>query len=104
MSEREQFEGWAILELMGHRKLAGYVSEQTVGGAAFLRIDVPGAGGEKTTQLYAPAAIYCITPTTEEIVRQVAPKYRPAPVSQWELAALPDYSDVGPGGDPADLE
>lgn len=25
MSEREIFEGWVVLELMGHRKLAGYV-------------------------------------------------------------------------------
>jgi hypothetical protein len=36
------FEGWAFLELMGHRRLGGYVSEATVAGAGFLRIDVPG--------------------------------------------------------------
>lgn len=96
MSEREQFEGWAILELMGHRKLAGYVSEQTVGGVAFLRIDVPGNDKDRpATQFYSAGAIYCITPVTEEIVKEVAPRYRPAPVSQWELAmtALPDHSD-----------
>lgn len=94
MSEQTAFEGWAILELMGHRKLAGYVTEQQIGGAAFLRIDVPGAGSEKgATQLYAPGAIYCITPTTEEIVKSVAGRFKVAPVSQWELAALPNYSD-----------
>ena len=43
MSE-EAFEGWAILELMGHRRLAGYLREQTVSGASFLRLDVPGEG------------------------------------------------------------
>lgn len=36
--------GWAILELMGHRRLAGYVSEQEIAGAAFIRVDVPGTG------------------------------------------------------------
>jgi hypothetical protein len=33
--------GWAIIELMGHRRLAGWLSEEEVAGAAFLRIDVP---------------------------------------------------------------
>jgi hypothetical protein len=37
----QSFEGWAILELMGHRRLGGYVTEQQVGGVAFVRIDVP---------------------------------------------------------------
>ena len=40
--ERKAFEGWAILELMGHRRLGGLVTEQEIAGAAFLRIDVPG--------------------------------------------------------------
>ncbi len=30
MDTTEGFEGWAILEHMGHRKLAGLVSEETV--------------------------------------------------------------------------
>lgn len=38
---RESFTGWAILELMGHRRLGGYLSEQEIAGAAFIRIDVP---------------------------------------------------------------
>jgi len=37
----EKFEGWCVLELMGHRRLAGYVSEQEIAGADMLRIDVP---------------------------------------------------------------
>jgi hypothetical protein len=39
--ETPTFEGWAILELMGHRRLGGYLREQDVAGAAFIRIDVP---------------------------------------------------------------
>lgn len=35
------FEGWAIVELMGHRRLGGYVHEVELAGAAMLRIDVP---------------------------------------------------------------
>lgn len=37
------FEGWCVLELMGHRKLAGYVQQVEVAGTGMLRIDVPAA-------------------------------------------------------------
>jgi hypothetical protein len=83
----EKFEGWCILELMGRRKMAGKVSEASLGGGAFLRIDVPGEGSNVATQFYSPSAVYCITPTTEEIARQVAPRWQPAPVTRWELPA-----------------
>lgn len=32
---------WAILELMGHQRLAGRVTQQTFGGANLIRVDVP---------------------------------------------------------------
>jgi hypothetical protein len=35
------------------------------------------------TQFYSPAALYCLTPTTEEMAR--AARARPTPVHQWEL-------------------
>jgi hypothetical protein len=81
------FEGWAILELMGHRRLAGYVQAQEIAGAGMLRIDVPGDDGPVATQFYSPAAVYCITPTTEAIARSVAKKSQPTPVQRWELSA-----------------
>lgn len=84
--QKDSYEGWTILELMGHRRLAGYVREQTIGGAAFIRIDVPGDGdGNVATQFYSPSAVYCMTPTTEELARKVALGARPAPVTQWDL-------------------
>ncbi len=83
----ETFEGWCILELMGHRKMAGYVREQSLGGAAFVRIDVPGDGADVATQLYSPSAVYCITPTTEDLARKLSKANQPAPVTRWELPA-----------------
>lgn len=91
MSEKtEAFDGWAILELMGHRRLGGRVSEQVIAGAAFLRIDIPGpepgaVASVIATQFYSAAAIYAITPTTEEVARAVASRNQPAPVQRWEL-------------------
>ena len=86
--------GWCILELLGHRRLGGYVTEATIAGAAFLRIDVP--GDPPATQFYSASAVYAITPTTEEMARKVAGLARPSPVQRWELAApeaLPAPSD-----------
>ena len=66
------FEGWAFLELMGHRKLAGFVREQNFAGAGLIRIDVPGDDGNVATQFYSPSALYCLTPTTEEMARRAS--------------------------------
>jgi len=79
------FDEWAILELMGHRRMAGKVTEAVIGGGAFIRIDVPRDNGTQTTQFYSPQSVYCITPTTEEMARAVARSSQPAPVSRWEL-------------------
>lgn len=92
MSDAEVFEGWVILELMGHRKLGGYLRQETLAGGAFLRIDVPSDEGEgdKATQYYSPSAVYCITPTTEAMARAIAKRTFEPPVQRWELpTALP---------------
>jgi hypothetical protein len=96
------FEEWAILELMGHRRLAGLVREQTIGSASFIRIDVF-IEGEKAvaTQFYNPDAVYCMTPVSEELARQVAKRDQPTPVSRWELPPPPerDEDDIYPEED-----
>lgn len=83
--------GWAILELMGHRRLGGYVRPVEVAGKGFLRIDVPTTdtnnenGPWSATQLYSPDAVYCITPTTMSMAKAAANANRIEPVSRWEL-------------------
>jgi hypothetical protein len=100
-NERETYAGWTILELMGHRRLGGYVTEQEIAGAGFLRIDIPGADGTPAaTQFIPPSSVYCITPTTEPIARAVALRNQPAPVARWELPALPEKTHLEPEDDP----
>ncbi len=80
------FEGWVILELMGHRVLAGYVTEHTVAGTPFLRLDIPGVEDRPpVTQFYSGASVYCMTPTTEDIATAASRGRRPQPVNRWEL-------------------
>ena len=97
MTEAAQhFEEWAILELMGHRRLAGQVVEITIGGKGFIRIDVPGNENDKMqSQIYSPDAVYCITPTTEEIARHVAEQCHEKPISRWDVKdLLPAHEDA----------
>jgi len=89
------FEEWGILELMGHRKLAGLVKEETIGGASFIRIDIPDGKGEfQATQFYNLSAVYCMTPTSKELAAQVAVQNTPAPVTRWELPAAPEPRSI----------
>lgn len=93
MPEQSQsFNTWAIVEVMGHKRFAGYVTEQVFGSAALIRVDVPateqpprrgylpngdyGTLPARTTAEYSKligvSSIYCITPCTEEVARKVA--------------------------------
>jgi hypothetical protein len=110
----EKFESWAIVELMGHRRIAGKVSEQVIGGVTLLRIDVPECPEipQRTephpydrdmtrvipavpaipefTQFYGASAIYCLTPTTEEIARKVTLQKRERPVALFDVSPARD--------------
>lgn len=76
--------GWCILELMGHRRLAGQLREELVGGSVMLRIDVAKADGNMT-QFYGGSAVYCITPTTEAVARAFAATLTGGPVMRYEI-------------------
>lgn len=111
-AEQPKFEQWAIVELMGHRQVAGRVSEQNIAGHVLLRIDVPECPaiearevrrpwGEKVvipaqpvipsyTQFYNATSIYCLTPTTEEIAVQVTLQKRERPVALFGVSAARD--------------
>lgn len=89
MSENNQFNEWALVELFGHQKIVGRVSEATLAGGAFLRVDVPALGSEPAfTRFYGPGAIYSINPVSEDVARGLATQYRNAPVHRFELPQL----------------
>lgn len=64
-----QFDGWAILELMGHRQRGGYVKDVEMFGGKLLRIDIPVTAEKTITEFYGCNSIYALRPCTEEIVR-----------------------------------
>lgn len=92
---KEGFAEWAILEVMGHRRLAGFVREVELFGGKMCRIDVPGEEGTVATQFYGEKSIYCLTVTTEAEARAAARRSRPEPVTRWEqLPAPPSAEEV----------
>lgn len=43
--EKKIFKEWVVLGLMGRRRVGGFATDDTLGGAAVLRIDIPERGG-----------------------------------------------------------
>lgn len=98
-----EFKEWCIVELLGHVRIAGQVSEVERFGTKMGRIDIPKADGF-TTQYFSGTSVYRLTPTTEEIARAVAERSQPQPVHRWEIPSLaapepivapPDFEDDG---------
>ena len=81
-----QFDEWAILEIMGHQRFAGHLTEQTIGGTSMLRIDVPAVGELSAfTRYFTANSVYSITPVSEELARQIASGLKRQPVTVYEL-------------------
>lgn len=94
-----RFDEWVILELMGHRQLAGRLTEVELAGEGFLRLEIPATGDRPAaTQLYRPTAVYGIHPVTEELARRAAAHAASwqMPVSRLQLepARTPDDDDL----------
>jgi len=73
------YEGFAQVELMGHRVRYGRISEEESYGSKFLRIDIPFDSGV-VTEYYGGSAIYAITPLSEEICKDRIGTHDPRPV------------------------
>jgi len=73
---------WAIVELMGHKVVAGLVVKSEMLGKPMLRVDVPETSAyPKFTQFYGDDAIYCVTFVSEEVAKLTAEQSKVNPVS-----------------------
>lgn len=83
------FRTWALVEVMGHRKLAGEVSEQVIAGAGFIRVDVPEVpGADAYTAFFRPNSIYALTPVAEAVARHWCASHRERPIEVYGQSAI----------------
>lgn len=117
--QQAKFEGWAIVDVMGHQRYVGFVTTEAYGQAVLFRIDVPALEArERVTKQpeyvehrYVPAgttvkegpvpgysklvgsgSIYTITPCTEQAALKAVEAMQPRPLMSVQLpetAALP---------------
>lgn len=107
--EPGKLETWAIVEVMGHSRFAGYAQQVAMGGAAMIRIDVPEipereeeydawgdgetctkkkrtiAGTPAFTKFLGISSIFAITPCTKEVAIAAVNQFRSAPVTILEM-------------------
>ena len=92
----EKIEFWGIIELFGHNQIAGKVSEATIGGQSFVRVDVPKINGVNAhTKFYGNGAIYSMTPVSEEVAMIFLHNHQPLPLNVYmpEIKQLPENDD-----------
>jgi hypothetical protein len=81
----EKFEAWGLVELMGHQRVAGQLSEQPLGGGNLLRVDIPNGEGFRTAY-YGASAIYAVHITDEAAARKLAGNLGARPPYAYELS------------------
>lgn len=80
------FEAFAVVELMGHAKIAGKVTEQVIAGVAMLRVDVPKTSKrDGYTKFYSAGALYCLTPCDEATAQRAAEAFDVEAISPYIL-------------------
>jgi len=102
----EKFEAWCVVEIMGRKKFAGFVTEHVIGGSSFVRIDVPeitlddGTQLPAFTKLFGSSSIYCLSPCTEETARAFVSEIRAESFHAYEAPRLSAPSRSTADADP----
>jgi hypothetical protein len=81
MTQETIFDQWAIVEVFGHSRYAGRVTEEKIGSVSFVRVDVPAVKDFAAfTKLLGGSSIFAITPVAEDVARKAAEQFRSRPV------------------------
>ena len=74
-----ELKSWALVEMFGHQRMVGYVSQQAFGMGVLFRVDVPDLIKDGKivrrgfTRYLGLSSIYSITPCDEDTVRRMLP-------------------------------
>jgi len=73
-----------LVEIMGHKRLVGLVTEEEHGGTIMLRIDTV-----EFSQYFTAQAVFSITPLTQKSFDAMISDSTP-PLTEWEISAYAD--------------
>lgn len=100
-----ELKSWALVELFGHQRIVGYLSQQTFGTGVLFRVDVPDLTKDGKivrrgfTRYFGLSAIYSITPCDEKMVREMLPNVDGTPGEARPLSlnsfSRRNYDDEG---------
>lgn len=94
-----ELKSWALVELFGHQRIVGYLSQQTFGTGVLFRVDVPDllkdgkVVREGFTRYFGLSSIYSITPVSESVVRELLPSIDGAPTRPMSLRSYSKEDD-----------
>ena len=86
-----ELKSWALVELFGHQRIVGFLSQQTFGTGVLFRVDVPDLLKEGKvvrngfTRYFGLSSIYSITPISEQMVRELLPACDGTPARPMSL-------------------
>ena len=81
-----ELEFWAVVEVMGHARYAGRVSEYAALGLPLIRVEIPTTDDAKPAEiLLGQSAIFRITPCTERAARVAARQFHVRPLAMVDL-------------------
>lgn len=85
----EKFSQWAIVEVYGHEKYAGKVSETNIAGTGMIMLEVPEITNQEVTlpgftKILGINSIFSLTIVDEEYAREMARKLSKHPVEGYE--------------------
>ncbi|MEM1339841.1 MAG: hypothetical protein AAF634_05070 [Bacteroidota bacterium] len=87
----EKLKLFAIVELFGHSRISGEVTEQNVAGSAFVRVDVPKTENQPSfSRLFNPQAIYAINPVTQQVMEYAAEQIKSKPIEAYDARQMLD--------------
>lgn len=82
---------WVVLEIFGHKTVAGFMKLDDLAGKQMLRVEIPAVGDFPAfTRHYSPDAIYSITYVSEEAAVMVAAQIEDDPISVY----VPDLGNI----------
>lgn len=115
-NKQASFEGWALVEMMGHRREIGFVTTENYGAAALFRIDTPGLPEREyaleqpayvegkwapvgsivkrpespaRSVLIGPGSVYALNPCTEDAALKAIDSMQARPLILLKLAEQP---------------